>query len=210
VVLIEASEESGSPHLPPYIDLLAGRIGVPDLIVCLDSGAGNYEQFWMTTSLRGVVNQVFHVHVLEQAMHSGSASGVVPSSFRIARQLLSRLEDEMTGRVLLPELQVQVPPHRIEEARLCASVLGDTLYTEFPFVAGMKPAASDLTELLLNKCVTPTPHVSVVPRGADAQQDLAPAAVHHRCGRPPADGRRRQRAAHRHGAQDLDAHPAHG
>lgn len=44
VILIEASEESGSPHLPPYIDHLAAQIGVPDLIVCLDSGAGNYDQ----------------------------------------------------------------------------------------------------------------------------------------------------------------------
>lgn len=148
VVLIEASEESGSIHLPPYITLLQAEIGVPDLVVCLDSGAGNYEQLWMTTSLRGVVNATVKATVLEQAMHSGSASGVVPSSFRVLRQILERIEDSATGAVRLPELHTQIPPSRLEEAKLCAQVLGETIHSEFPFAQGVKPMSTDLVELL--------------------------------------------------------------
>ncbi|HVM83345.1 MAG TPA: M20/M25/M40 family metallo-hydrolase, partial [Candidatus Binatia bacterium] len=94
VVLIEASEESGSPDLPHYIDHLAPRLGTPSLVVCLDSGCANYDQLWVTTSLRGLWNGTITIRVLEEGVHSGSASGIVPSSFRIFRQLLSRLEDE--------------------------------------------------------------------------------------------------------------------
>jgi len=91
VMLIEASEESGSPDLPFYIEHLAARIGTPDLVVCLDSGCGNYEQLWLTTSLRGMVMGNLTVRVLTEGVHSGSASGIVPSSFRVLRHLLSRI-----------------------------------------------------------------------------------------------------------------------
>ncbi len=97
VVLIEACEESGSYDLPAYVDHLAERIGKPSLVVCLDSGCGNYEQLWCTTSLRGMAGGNFSVKVLSEGVHSGDASGIVPSSFRILRELLSRLEDETTG-----------------------------------------------------------------------------------------------------------------
>ena len=100
LVLIEASEESGSPDLPAYMESFAARIGEPDLVICLDSGCGNYDQLWGTTSLRGIVNGVLTVEVLTEGVHSGAASGIVPSSFRIARQLLSRIEDEQTGAVV--------------------------------------------------------------------------------------------------------------
>src|SRR6266567_2153944 len=100
VVLIEACEESGSYDLPFYVDALAERLGAPSLVVCLDSGCGNYAQLWGTTSLRGIVNGVLTVEVLTEGVHSGAASGIVPSSFRIARQLLSRLEDERTGEIV--------------------------------------------------------------------------------------------------------------
>jgi acetylornithine deacetylase/succinyl-diaminopimelate desuccinylase-like protein len=122
VVLIEASEESGSPDLPAYMEAFAARIGEPDLVICLDSGCGNYEQLWGTTSLRGVINGVLTVEVLSEGVHSGAASGIVPSSFRIARQLLSRIEDERTG-VLVRDFHVEVPPARAEEARAVAGVL---------------------------------------------------------------------------------------
>ena len=101
VIVIEACEESGSPDLPFYIDHLAARIGTPDLVVCLDSGCGNYDQLWLTTSLRGMVIGNLTVRVLTEGVHSGDASGVVPSSFRIARQLLSRIEDEASGQMKL-------------------------------------------------------------------------------------------------------------
>src|SRR5439155_51520 len=117
VVLIEACEESGSYDLPFYVDALAERLGTPSLVVCLDSGCGNYEQLWGTTSLRGVVGGVLTVEVLTEGVHSGSASGIVPSSFRIARQLLSRLEDERTGEILPRDFHVEIPRERVAEAR---------------------------------------------------------------------------------------------
>src|SRR5881394_901715 len=119
VVLIEASEESGSPDLPAYVEALADRIR-PDLVVCLDSGCGDYEHLWATTSLRGVVNGVLTVEVLTEGVHSGAASGIVPSSFRIARELLSRLEDERTGEIIPRDFHVEIPRERVAEARAVA------------------------------------------------------------------------------------------
>ena len=107
LVLIEFSEESGSPDLPHYMDLCADIIGAPNLVICLDSGAGDYKRFWTTTSLRGLIGLKMKVEVLKEGVHSGGASGHVPSSFRIARSLLSRLEDEKTGEILIDELNTE-------------------------------------------------------------------------------------------------------
>jgi acetylornithine deacetylase/succinyl-diaminopimelate desuccinylase-like protein len=155
VILIEACEESGSYDLPFYVDHLATRIGKPSLIVCLDSGCGNYDQLWLTTSLRGLTGGNLTVEVLEEGVHSGDASGVVASSFRILRELLSRLEDEKTGKILPPELHVEIPAQRIEQAKQSAQVLGDAIYSKFPFVPGMQPMNSDLAELVLNRTWRP-------------------------------------------------------
>jgi len=155
VVCIEACEESGSYDLPAYIDHLAPRIGTPDLVVCLDSGCGNYDQLWLTTSLRGIAMGNLTVRVLTEGVHSGDASGIVPSSFRIARTLLSRIEDEKTGTILLDELFVQVPPERLDQARASAAILGDEVYTKMPLAGSTKPMASDLTELILNRTWRP-------------------------------------------------------
>lgn len=155
VILIEACEESGSYDLPFYIDHLAARLGMPSLVICLDSGCGNYDQLWLTTSLRGLVMGTVTVRVLSEGVHSGDASGIVPSSFRIARQLLSRIEDEATGRILLDELYVQVPPQRIEQARVAAKVLGPEVYSKMPLAGGTLPMGDDLTELVLNRTWRP-------------------------------------------------------
>ncbi len=155
VIMIEACEESGSYDLPYYVDHLASRIGKPSLIVCLDSGCGNYEQMWLTTSLRGMTGGNLRVDVLEEGVHSGDASGVVASSFRILRQVLSRLEDENTGRILPPELHVDIPAQRVEQAGRSAEVLGDDIWSKFPFVGGMRPIDSNLTELVLNRTWRP-------------------------------------------------------
>ena len=151
VVLIEACEESGSYDLPHYVDHLAGRIGKPSLVVCLDSGCGNYDQLWLTTSLRGMTGGNLRVQVLEEGVHSGDASGVVPSSFRVLRQLLSRLEDEATGRIGADALQVEIPEERLRQARQAADVLGTAVYDKFPFLPGMRPMHDDLVELVLNR-----------------------------------------------------------
>jgi acetylornithine deacetylase/succinyl-diaminopimelate desuccinylase-like protein len=177
VVLIEASEESGSPDLPAYIDHLADRLGAPSLVVCLDSGCGNYEQLWLTTSLRGLVSGTLTVRVLEEGVHSGSASGIVPSSFRIMRQLLSRIEDEETGAILPPELYVQVPADRIAQARDVAATLGDQVTRSYPFARGVKPMNEDPVELVLNR--TWRPQLSItgmegLPAPANAGNVLLP------------------------------------
>jgi acetylornithine deacetylase/succinyl-diaminopimelate desuccinylase-like protein len=155
VILIEACEESGSYDLPYYVDHLASRIGNPSLVVCLDSGCGNYEQLWLTTSLRGMTGGELTVQVLEEGVHSGDASGVVPSSFRILRDLLSRLEDPETGRIKPKELYAEIPQQRIDQAKVSAEVLGKEIYTKFPFVEGMHPVTDDLTELVLNRTWRP-------------------------------------------------------
>ncbi|MEI7037282.1 M20 family metallopeptidase [Fulvimonas yonginensis] len=155
VILIEACEESGSYDLPHYVDHLAARIGNPSLVVCLDSGCGNYDQLWLTTSLRGMTGGELTVQVLEEGVHSGDASGVVPSSFRILREILSRLEDPATGRILPQELYAEIPPQRIEQARHATEVLGPAVYDKFPFVEGMQPVTRDLLELVLNRTWRP-------------------------------------------------------
>jgi acetylornithine deacetylase/succinyl-diaminopimelate desuccinylase-like protein len=154
-VLIEACEESGSYDLPAYVDHLADRLGSPSLVICLDSGCANYEQLWLTTSLRGLTGGALKVTVLEEGVHSGSASGVVPSSFRILRELLSRLEDPVTGHIKPKELYADIPQQRIEQAKAAAGVLGKAVYEKFPFVDGMHPVTEDLTELVLNRTWRP-------------------------------------------------------
>ena len=151
VVVIEACEESGSYDLPFYIDALSDRIGKPDLVVCLDSGCGNYDQLWLTTSLRGMASGTLNVEVLTEGVHSGDASGIVPSSFRVLRQLLARIDDMSDGTVLAEHFKDEIPAERIAQAQHAAQVLGDQIYAKFPFIDNMQPADTDLTELVLNR-----------------------------------------------------------
>ncbi len=155
VVMIEACEESGSTDLPAYVDHLAPRIGKPSLVVCLDSGCGNYEQLWCTTSLRGLAGGNLRVDVLHEGVHSGDASGIVPSSFRILRELLDRVDDEKTGTIRLDGLFVDVPAERKAQAAKVAEVLGDEVWNKFPFMEGMTPMADDNTERVLNRTWRP-------------------------------------------------------
>ena len=176
VVLIEASEESGSPDLPVYVEQLAERIR-PGLVVCLDSGCGDYEHLWATTSLRGVTSGTLTVEVLSEGVHSGAASGIVPSSFRILRHLLGRLENERTGQILVRECHVEIPPARMAEARAVAAVLGDEITKRWPFMPGMSPVTSDPVEALLNNTWRPALAVTGVdgiPALADAGNVLRP------------------------------------
>jgi acetylornithine deacetylase/succinyl-diaminopimelate desuccinylase-like protein len=171
VILIEACEESGSYDLPHYVDHLAERIGRPSLVVCLDSGCGNYDQLWCTTSLRGMAGGNLKISVLSEGVHSGDASGVVPSSFRILRQILSRFEDETSGRITVEALHDAIPEERRVQAAHAATVLGDEIYTKFPFLPGMQPMHDDLAELVLNR--TWRPALSVT--GMDGIPPLASA-----------------------------------
>ncbi|MFM7204214.1 MAG: M20 family metallopeptidase [Myxococcota bacterium] len=171
VAVIECCEESGSVDLPYYMDVLAERIGQPSLVICLDSGCGNYDQLWITTSLRGMIAGDLTVEVLSEGVHSGSASGIVPSSFRIVRQILDRVEDMTSGEIKPEFLRVHIPEHRVREAQATAEALGDMIYREFPFVPGMQPANSSLVELILNRTWRPTLSVT----GQRGMPDLASA-----------------------------------
>jgi acetylornithine deacetylase/succinyl-diaminopimelate desuccinylase-like protein len=177
VVLIEACEESGSFDLPAYVEHLSARIGTPSLVVCLDSGCGNYEQLWGTTSLRGIVTGSLTVEVLSEGVHSGDASGIVPSSFRILRQLLSRIEDPETGRILPQEFHVQIPEQRKQQAQAMAAVLRDEVFSKYPFVKGMRPVSTDPVELVLNRTWRPAlaiTGVAGIPAIGDAGNVLRP------------------------------------
>jgi len=125
------------------------------LIICLDSGCGNYSQFWLTSSLRGIVGGVLKVEILKEGSHSGLASGIVPSSFRIARKILARLEDVDTGKILPNDFYVDIPKERIQQAHNAAKYLGDNVWKDFPFVDGAKPVTDDIGELLLNRTWRP-------------------------------------------------------
>lgn len=155
VVVIEASEESGSPDLPIYMDALAEKIGGVSLVVCLDSGCGDYDRLWLTTSLRGMVGGTLRVDVLEEGVHSGDASGVVPSSFRVLRQLLARVEDIETGAIKGAAFNAEIPAERQKQAKVAAQALGDQVYAKFPWVDGMKPNGAELDQLVLNRTWRP-------------------------------------------------------
>jgi acetylornithine deacetylase/succinyl-diaminopimelate desuccinylase-like protein len=177
VVVIEASEESGSCDLPAYITHLKTQIGTPELIICLDSGCDNYEQLWCTTSLRGLVNIKLTVEILTEGVHSGAASGIVPSSFRIMRELLSRVEDEHTGEILLKELHVTIPAGRILEAEKTAEVIKEDVWKNYPWVKGAHPQNVSMQGLILNRTWKPTLSITGmddIPRLADAGNVLRP------------------------------------
>jgi len=167
VGLIESCEESGSFDLPAYLDVLKPRLGDVSLVVCLDSGAGNYDQLWLTTSLRGMVSGVLKVEILTEGVHSGDASGLVPSSFRILRQLLDRLEDSHSGQLLPEAFHCQVPVERVDQARLAAATLGQEVWRRFPWACGADggaslPTTTDPVEALLNRTWRPTLSVTGV------------------------------------------------
>ncbi len=163
VVLLETGEESGSPDLPAYLEHLADRLGDVSLVVCLDAGAGDYERLWLTSSLRGGAQLEITVKVLDSGLHSGVASGIVPSSFRVLRQLLDRVEDSATGEILLPELNVEIPANRVTETRQALDAVPGLVRDAVPLPEGVRPVTNDDVELALNGTWRPT--LSVI--GAD-------------------------------------------
>jgi acetylornithine deacetylase/succinyl-diaminopimelate desuccinylase-like protein len=182
VGLIETCEESGSPDLPAYVDALRDRLGAIGLVVCLDSGAGNYDQLWLTTSLRGNITGTLRVEILTEGVHSGDASGLVPSSFRILRQVLDRLEDSKTGRLLPESFHCAIPADRVEQAKATAKILGDEVWKRFPWACGADggptlPTTTDPVEALVNRTWRPTLSVTGVdgiPALKDAGNVLRP------------------------------------
>ena len=185
VGLVETCEESGSYDLLPYIDALRSRLGDVGLVVCLDSGAGNYDQLWLTTSLRGMASGTLKVEVLTEGIHSGDASGLVPSSFRIMRQVLDRLEDSKSGRLLPASFHCEVPADRLAQARATAAILGDEVTRRFPWAhydcdgaqTSVLPTTTDRVQALINRTWIPTLSVTGAegfPALADAGNVLRP------------------------------------
>jgi acetylornithine deacetylase/succinyl-diaminopimelate desuccinylase-like protein len=156
VILIEASEESGSIHLPAHLHALGETLGQPSLVVCLDAEAGNYDQVWCTTSLRGNLVGDLHIRMLTEGVHSGMGTGIAATPFRIAQQLLARLENPITGDILIEELQVSVPPDRRAQISAAAKVLGSAVAAKIPFAKGVQPLSNDPVELLINSTWRPT------------------------------------------------------
>jgi acetylornithine deacetylase/succinyl-diaminopimelate desuccinylase-like protein len=211
VGVIETCEESGSYDLPAYLDALAPRLGNVDLVVGLDSGCGDYERLWMTTSLRGLAAGKLEVEVLTEGVHSGDASGVVPSSFRIARKLLDRLEDSATGWIIPSAFHAQIPSGRVAQAAEAATILGDIVFRKYPFAAGTRAMVDDGAEALLNR--TWRPALSVIgadglPPIADAGNVLRPITALELSLRlpPPVDGNAATAAM----KSLLEANPPHG
>jgi acetylornithine deacetylase/succinyl-diaminopimelate desuccinylase-like protein len=211
VGMIETCEESGSYDLPAYLDMLAPRMGKVDFVVGLDSGCGDYERLWATTSLRGLAGGRLTVEVLTEGVHSGDASGIVPSSFRIIRKLLDRIEDATTGRVLPAEFRAPIPPERVEQAGRAAEILGDIVISKYPFADGTQPMVSDRAEALLNR--TWRPALSVIggdglPSSANAGNVLRPQTSLKLSLRlpPPIDGGH----ASQHLKRLLEADPPYG
>ncbi|MEM8713572.1 MAG: M20/M25/M40 family metallo-hydrolase [Planctomycetota bacterium] len=169
VVLIETSEESGSPDLEAYVAHLSGKIGTPSLVVCLDSGAGDYERMWLCTSLRGNVTGDLRISTVTEGIHSGDASGIVPSSFRVARQILDRIEDSDSGEILVDALRAEVPSDRLAQAEAAAEVLGEGVHDKYPFQAGVAPMGESGVDRILGRTWRPTLSVT----GADGLPPLA-------------------------------------
>ncbi|MBS0417739.1 MAG: M20/M25/M40 family metallo-hydrolase [Proteobacteria bacterium] len=173
LILIEASEESGSIDLPAHLQAIGSALGEPSLVVCLDSECGDYEQLWCTHSVRGVLDGRLRVQVLSEGVHSGLATGLAPSPFRILQQLLARIEDPLSGEILLPELQVDVPDQRCLQLRAAAGSLGSAITAKLPFVEGARPISEDPGELFINN----TWRASLLVTGADGLP-VADAAGH--------------------------------
>ncbi len=213
VVLIEASEESGSPHLAPYLEEVEKRIGGrgPGLVVCLDSGCATYDRLWKTTSLRGAIVATLEVEVLHEGVHSGLAGGLVPSSFRVLRQLVSRLEDEATGDILLEECRAEPTARARATAEAMTAALGDAAAGEFPTVASLVLSGANAIDRVLRVTWSPALEltgIDGVPPVQDGGNVLRPytrAKLSMRLP-PPVDPRMAAEAL----ARTLTAEPPHG
>ena len=136
-VLIEGCEESGSFDLPFYMQALSDKIGTPDLVICLDAECGSYDRLWVTTSLRGMLAGTLTVEMLTEGVHSGAAGGIVPSSFRVLRHVIERVEHAATGAIA--ELEVEIPEDVRRQAEQVAGTLGPTVIERFPWASGSRP-----------------------------------------------------------------------
>jgi acetylornithine deacetylase/succinyl-diaminopimelate desuccinylase-like protein len=171
LLMIEATEESGSIHLPAHLDALGPTIGEPSLVICLDAECGNFEQLWTTTSLRGNLVGTLKVRVLTEGAHSGLASGIAATPFRLLAQLIARIENPATGELTLDALRADIPRDRSAQISAAAQVLGAQFLDKIPFAPGVQPVSPDSVELLINN----TWRASLAVTGADGLPPLSAA-----------------------------------
>ncbi len=160
--LIETGEESGSPDLEFYLEELKPQLGIPDLVIVLDTGGMDYDRLWVTQSLRGIVAGTLSVKVSSVGVHSGHGSGVMPSSFRLARQLLSRLEDENTGEILPEWLHLKINDEMKKTCSEIVKMKGDGM-KDFPLLEGVKKQVEDPLDIFMTMNLKPS--LSII--GAD-------------------------------------------
>ena len=160
--LIETGEESGSPDLSYYLDELESVLGTPDLVIVLDTGGIDYDRLWVTESLRGIVAGTLSVKVSSVGVHSGHGSGVMPSSFRLARQLLSRIEDENTGEIKPEWLHIEITDKMKEQATKIIEMNSEST-DDFPLLDGVEKQVNDPLDIFLTMNLSPS--LSII--GAD-------------------------------------------
>lgn len=124
---LETEEESGSENLIKLLTLSEDYLGKPDCLFCMDSGVLDYEQLWVTSSLRGVAMVDLQVECALSGYHSGEVGGIVPETFRVVRALLDRVDDTLTGKVAAA-FQSPIPEWKIKEANEVATTQGEKLH----------------------------------------------------------------------------------
>ena len=167
-LIIETCEESGSFDLPPYLEELTDQLGDPDMVVVMDSGGPDYDHVWMTEALRGLVSGTLSVKVSHEGIHSGNSGGSIPSSFRIQRILLDRVEDSDSGRVLVPEMHAEIPEEVREKAAALAGIVGNSIWEQFPTVDSLRQASETTEDMIVAMNWEPT--LSII--GADGMPSV--------------------------------------
>jgi acetylornithine deacetylase/succinyl-diaminopimelate desuccinylase-like protein len=146
IILIECCEESGSRDLPFYMKHLAGWIGTPSLVICLDSGVGDYQRLWVTTSLRGTLGYRLTVKVLAEPIHSGLAGGIVPDPVMIAYELVARIGYH---NKVIQTLSATPPDDRLAQIGQTAQVFGDRFCDQLGLLPGVRPLGRSTRNLIL-------------------------------------------------------------
>jgi len=105
---------------------------------------------WVTSSLRGITILDLTVEGAAQGYHSGEVGGILPETFRVARNLLDRIDNSKTGE-MCPELAVETPDHKMEEAKFMAALSGDEMYKKYHLCDCVDPLHHEnLEEMYLN------------------------------------------------------------
>ena len=171
-LVLETEEESGSPNLLDLLEKAKDLIKVPDYCFCLDSGTLDYENLWLTSSLRGVVILDLDVSAGKINFHSGTTGGIVPETFRVVRELLNRIDDPTTGRVVDALQPAETPAWKIAEAEEIVAKYGKQICNQYGVEEGVKYMNEDkLVEMYLDNVWRP--NVSIT--GAEGLPPMADA-----------------------------------